>query len=356
MTGVRPRPARAALVRFLALALPRVEAALAGWRRQARRCPCGELRAMALASLALKRFHCQGGSFFAAQVRPGRGRLLVRAIVALQTISDYLDNLCDRLGVTDEEAFRHLHQAMLDALSPGEPLKDYYCTYPYREDGGYLARLVQTCQGALARLPSYAAVRAEALGLASLYCTLQATKHLAPEVRQERLVRWLLPMLDAHAPSLYWWELAAATGSTLGLFALFALATGKSPAPDEVIRVKEAYFPWIGALHILLDYFIDLDEDQHGGDFNFVACYPDTATAAERLLFLAGESERRAALLPQAGFHLTLIQGLLALYLSDPKLAAQGLVPVGERLLTAAGPGAQRLYRLCRFLRRLGVV
>jgi tetraprenyl-beta-curcumene synthase len=46
-------------------------------------------------------------------------------VVALQTISDYLDNLCDRRG-SPTGRFRQLHLAMTDALDPAGETHDYY--------------------------------------------------------------------------------------------------------------------------------------------------------------------------------------------------------------------------------------
>jgi len=43
----------------------------------------------------------------------------IRFIVAYQTISDYLDNLCDRSTSSDPADFRALHESMLHALTPG---------------------------------------------------------------------------------------------------------------------------------------------------------------------------------------------------------------------------------------------
>ncbi|WP_027718617.1 tetraprenyl-beta-curcumene synthase family protein [Desulfovirgula thermocuniculi] len=342
------------LARFLLRALPRAGRELARWREMAARCPDPVLRQMALASIAAKKFHCQGGSVFA--VRAGRfEREVARAIVALQTISDYLDNLCDRAGVQDGESFALLHRAFLDALCPGAPPGDYYALYPYRGDGGYLGALVRACQEALACLPGYGALQEKALSLARLYCSLQVRKHLPWPQRVKSLVEWLEPLLRRLAAGLYWWELAAATGSTLGIFALFSLAArGGSPAEAE--QVLAGYFPWICGLHILLDYFIDQQEDAAGGDLNFVAYYRDGHEAAARLRHFACRSLELAARLPDAAFHQTVVAGLLAMYLSDPK--AQGQEPSGarEELLASGGPYAGFLYRLCRGLRRAGVV
>jgi tetraprenyl-beta-curcumene synthase len=340
---------------YLWVVLPQVARELSGWRRQAEACPRPELRAMALASLEKKRFHCQGGSFFALWVSPAYRGPLVRAVVSLQTISDYLDNLCDRLGVEDERAFRQLHHSLVDALLPGEAPKDYYSAYPYCEDGGYLQSLVWTCQQALSRLPSWEMVREEAVRLAGWYNQLQATKHLSPKEREIRVKAWLAELERQIRSGLAWWELAAATGSTLGLFGLMALASRPSPSREQVELFLGAYFPWVCALHILLDYLIDQHEDQLGGDLNFVACYGHRGEAANRLLYLAQEAGRRVARLPDPGFHRTLVVGLLSLYLSDPKVEEQELADLRQRLLSAAGADAWRLYRLCRMVRRLGL-
>lgn len=316
------------------------------------------LRLMALSSIKNKRFHCQGGALFAAYGGLRFHQDLVQAIVSLQTISDYLDNLCDRLGVEDEDAFRCLHRSFTDALTPGEGLKDYYRLYPYRDDGGYLGELVQKCQEAVERLPNYRMVEEEILQLASWYCNLQATKHLNPEIRCERLRQWLDAWGREYNPALNWWELAAATGSTLGIFCLLAAAASSEAGLEAMFlkRLQEAYFPWIGAVHILLDYFIDLEEDAVAGDLNFVAYYSNRVEAVERLLLLIRQVQDLTRELPAASFHLTVLQGMLALYLSDPKVAQQGFQEDRSQLLAAGGKGAVRLYHICMALRQAAVV
>lgn len=366
----------ATLARFLLLALPSTARELRAWRQEAAACPDAHLRSLALASIEAKAFHCLGGSVFS--VWPGScRRTLVQAIVALQTISDYLDNLCDRAGVQDGQAFRQLHQAFLDALDPAagsRPEPEYYALYPYRNDGGYLARLVQACQQAEAALPGYAAVKAQARQLGERYCSLQVHKHLEEAVREKALQDWLRPLLEKLRNQVFWWELAAATGSTLGIFALYALASGKAPAPPNPAAqarpsaqagpsaqaaadaVVEAYFPWIGGLHILLDYLIDQQEDRLGGDLNFVEYYGGPAEAARRLSFFLQKSLDASGRLPDAAFHRTVIEGLLAMYLSDPKARAPELQPVRQALLRQGGPGTRRLFWLCTALRRAGAL
>lgn len=341
--------------RFLFQAFPGVARELKGWRELACRCPDPELRRQALASLALKRFHCQGASVFAVWGGAVHKELL-RAIVALQTISDYLDNLCDRAGIQEEEAFQQLHHAFRDALTPGAALKDYYKDYPYQQDGGYLTALVKACQQSLWALPSYAQVQEKVRWLADLYCHLQVTKHLPLDQREMRLVQWLDPLLQSLPEPLNWWELAAATGSTLGIFALMSLALRSRITGEEVEQLSGAYFPWIGGLHILLDYYIDRQEDREGQDLNFITYYNDEREARLRLQYFLQRSLDRAVALPDPVFHLTVIRGLLALYLSDAKVAAQKLTGPRRLLLLNGGFTSRYLFLLCSFLRRAGVI
>jgi tetraprenyl-beta-curcumene synthase len=343
-----------ALLTYLA-SLPLVEKELRGWKHSLDRCPDPVLREQALASLALKKFHCQGGNVYSAFVKPSCIPGLTRAIVSLQTISDYLDNLCDRAGVIDARAFRHLHQAFTDALDPKSPPHDYYCHYPCRDDGGYLSSLVGTCRATLAGFPSYPAVQPEIAKLAALYTDLQVYKHLNPDDRQPLVMRWLEPYRESH-PGLYWWELAAATGSTLGIFSLMAMATRTQTSPDEVEAVFGAYFPWIASLHILLDYFIDREEDRLGGDMNFTMYYPDLECCRDRLKLIAAKSFQLAQALPFPSFHHLVVEGLLAMYFSDPKMQKQGFVPLSDAILRDGGGGARRLYRICRLLRRAKIL
>ena len=173
------------------------------------------------------------------------------------------------MGPQEERSLWLLHQAMLDACSPGSICRDYYAEYPCRGDFGYLPGLVAECQQQVSSLPGYPAAKTEVLALVSLYAHLQTYKHLDKSFRAERLQDWIRPHL-IQFPDLYWWEFAAASGSTLGVFALFRRSAQRGMTADEARCLVDAYFPWICGLHILLDYLIDQGEDEEEGDLNFV--------------------------------------------------------------------------------------
>jgi len=324
---------------------PTVAKELACWRARAREIPNGELRQQALASIQHKDFHAEGGSVYAAEV-PQHLDNMVRLIVALQTISDYLDNLCDRSISMDGADFSQLHLAMLDAVNPGSGYHDYYRLHPNQEDGGYLKALVTTCKQQLRKLENYALVHDDVVRLVNLYNELQVYKHLRQPLREPALTAWFEEH-QAEVAGLSWWEFAAATGSTLGMFALFAEAAKADLKASYVEQLVSVYFPWVCGLHILLDYFIDQAEDRQEGDLNFVSYYSNRETMTQRLIMFAQEAGRRVLTLSDRAFHELVVEGLPALYLSDGKVPSQQLKGISWRLLLAGGFNSVVIHGIC---------
>lgn len=316
-----PRGTLHLLYRLYRHVFPLVHVHLHRWKEKANRIPDPELRRQALASISHKTFHCEGGAAFAAAAMLHKDRL-VPLIVAFQTISDYLDNLCDRSTSMDPVDFKQLHQSMLDAITPDADLKPYYQYHGQQQDGGYLNELVRTCQKIVSTLPGYPMIYPQIYRLVSLYCDLQVHKHVLPEERVQRLTDWFKPFSDKY-PQIYWNEFAAAAGSTLGVFNLFRLACFSGFDEAWVEREVQVYFPWISGLHILLDYLVDLEEDRMGGDLNFISYYETLDQVAERIQFMLGKAKKQAMGVQGGKFHLMIIDGLVALYLADGKVKNQ---------------------------------
>lgn len=351
--------------------VPLADKELSRWRAAATAIPDPELRYQALASLTQKRFHAVGGSAYSLFLPPGDEIKLIRPIVAFQTISDYLDNLCDRsIPASQLDArrsgvdFRQLHCAMLDAVHPGARRRPYYRFHPQKNDGGYLEALVHTCQEALSEFPGYRLVRARVAQYVRRYNDLQEFKHIAPAQRIPSLEKWFgrwcsrSPGLN----SLHWWEFAAACGSTLGIFALWAAAAraASDGAAEPCYRLKEiadqidhAYFPWISGFHILLDYYIDQSEDRENGDLNLVSFYSNPSERLARLSFFYQEASRQAAGLVSARIHGFIVNGLPAVYLTDPKVPLQHYEKERKVLLSRTGRSTRLLAALCALLRHV---
>lgn len=322
--------------RFYRHVLPETRQQLESWRKLANQIPDLELSKQALASITNKQFHCEGGSVYATADLANR-HVLIPLIVAFQTISDYLDNLCDRSTSMDGKDFRQLHQSMLDAIDPSAVPASYYEYHPENNDNGYLTLLVRTCQSCICLLPSYTKVQEQVRVLVGLYCDLQVYKHIDRTLREQALDEWW-SLHKEKFPSLHWNEFSAATGSTLGVFALFLAAAQKDLIEDEVTSIYEAYFPYIGGVHILLDYLIDQQEDIEGGDLNFCSYYSNPEEAAERIGIIAGEAKRRAATLSNSRFHGMIVEGLQAMYLSDPKVNDQMNVRLARKIIMKKSP------------------
>lgn len=177
------------LYRLFRQVLPCARTELSAWTQAATAIPDAGLRAQALASIRTKRFHADGGCVYAAASRH-KADELVRLIIAYQTISDYLDNLCDRCDTYEMADFHQLHLAMRDAIRPEAPPHDYYALRGPVDDGGYLLALVRTCQEEVAKLPGYPAIAPQLEWFAERYCELQEYKHIQPAHRHAQLTSW----------------------------------------------------------------------------------------------------------------------------------------------------------------------
>lgn len=348
----RNTTSRRVLSIYIRKVLPQVKRLLRKWEAEARNIPEPTLQYQALASLEKKAFHCQGGAVYAVPWGNSQKGLL-RFIVAYQTLCDYLDNLCDRVGNTDGQAFQQLHLSLLDALNTENPSRDYYRYYPLTDDGGYVDKLVRTCQESLKDIPNYDQIEDSLILLARLYSDLQVKKHLAVEIRHEELSTWAAKH-SSDFDGLLWPEYAAACGSTLGIFALLKSVVGQRERldNDSIEKMTKAYFPWICGLHILLDYFIDGAEDRLGGDLNFTFYYESEQVALERLKLFVDRAASQASELPEPAFHATVVNGLLAMYLSDRKIKEQRYQKMAAVLIDTGGQPAWRTYHVCRIVRR----
>lgn len=300
--------------------LPDAHRYLHEWTKKAECIPNAELREQALASLRDKAFHCEGGAVYGLLAKKNRSTI-IRFIVAYQTISDYLDNLCDRSTSLDEKDFRALHQSMEHALKPGSLPVNYYRYREDQDDGGYLAALVKNCQGILEELPGFENVQDVMLQLAGYYCDLQVFKHVEVHRRVELLEQWF----DRHKhelPEMTWYEFSACAGSTLGIFCFAAYAANGNMKKEEATILKNGYFPWVQGLHILLDYFIDQEEDLEADDLNFIFYYKSKEEMVGRIRHIREKAEESICSLPDWKFHRLINKGLIAIYLADEKVQA----------------------------------
>jgi tetraprenyl-beta-curcumene synthase len=321
------------LLHFLRQIVPHASLELEGIAALARSIPDRRLRDEALGSIETKAYHVAGGCILATFLPPNAARRYVEIVAPLESIYDYLDNLCDRHPDVPVEAYPVLHQAIADALDPSATPRDYYALGPSGDDNGYLKRLVTRTQRSLGRLDDCGTMLAAFSESATLYAEMQTYKHYPAARREAACIEWFERRNDARFAGLAWYEFACAAGSQFQVYApLFAHLAGQRAA---VSATYEAYFPSIAALHVLLDSYIDQAEDREHGELNFASLYSGPEHMRRRVGELAGEALRRFSVLPDPGPHRFVLRVMALFYLTHPKVYAQGLQREAESLLRA---------------------
>jgi len=312
------------------------------WIKKAKMIHDDELKRQALASIEHKTFHCEGGSILA--LLSGKHiQEAVQFIVAYQTISDYLDNLCDRSTSLDPKDFAALHESMVDALSVDAPFRPYYRFRNEQDDSGYLRELVGTCQSVLRKMKHFPDISPYLHELCRYYCDLQIHKHVCVEDREERLKNWFSRYKDQF-PEMEWYEFSACSGSTLGIFCLVSYALSDDFQPEYAAMIRKGYFPYIQGLHILLDYFIDQEEDRKGGDLNFCFYYDSQEQLLSRFQYFIQKADSSTENLPDSKFHKLINRGLLGIYLSEDKVNQQKDVQALAKKIIRFGGSASYFF------------
>jgi tetraprenyl-beta-curcumene synthase len=319
---------------YLFRVLPQVGRELAGWRARAAAIPNPRLRQAAGEALA-KRGNVEGAALFATLAPAAHRHRTVRALVAYQTAYNYLDALSERPSEDPVANGDQLHQALLVALCPGAPHPDYYEHNPDRGDGEYLPRILEACRDAVAGLPSYAAVAPAARAAAARIVDFQALNLSERQGGHGALERWAAS--TPSAAGLAWWETAAAAGSSLAVYALIAAAADPRLHPRHVPELDGAYFPWIGALHSLLDSLVDRGEDHVNRQRSLLSYYHSSTGAAIHLAGLAGRAAAATERLPNPEAHRVILAAMCSYYLSAPECATAEGQTIARALTRAVG-------------------
>lgn len=282
----------------------------------------------------------EGATAFAAFVPLRRRAAATRAMASFQAAYNYLDTLTELPSVDPVVNGRLLHRALLVALDPEAPHLDYYRHHHLRDDAGYLVETVDECRAALAELPSFPAVAPAARRAAERIVAFQSCNTGEVQGDYLALERWARTNTPPGA-GLRWWETAASAGSSLSIYALIAAAARPRVREQEIAAIEAAYFPWIGALHSLLDNLVDVAEDYATGQRSLVGCYASSLDAATRMRLLAERSLRAARALPERDGHELVLAAMASLYLSTPDAALPAASPVAHAVLDALGEPAR---------------
>jgi tetraprenyl-beta-curcumene synthase len=342
---------------YLLWILPRVTLELAHWRTGAQRIPNPALRRLALQAIS-KRGNMEGAALFAVLAPRARRRETVRALVAFQTAYNYLDTLAEQPSHDPRSNGRRLHEALLVALggvAPESAHADYYAHHPHKDDGGYLTELVDTCRSAFLTLPSHAAVSEAAWAAAARIVAFQSLNLTLGQGGHDALERWAR-LQTPQSSGLHWWQTAAAGGSSLAVHALIAASATPGLKSGQIAAIEAAYFPWICALHSLLDSLVDVEEDERAGQRNLLSYHASPQQAAFAMKVLAPRAAAAARNLPQGSRHAVIVTAMATYYLSSPQASTPSARPIARNVAAALGPlvrPAMALFKARRLAARL---
>jgi tetraprenyl-beta-curcumene synthase len=335
-----------AIVRELVWGLRAVSREVDMWKVHAAEIPDATVRDDALAALSHKRPNADGAALFWI-ITTRRCPRLLSLLVAYEIMADFLDSAIERGAHAGMVNGRQLHLALVEAIDPKSPISDYYKYHPWRDDGGYLSRLVEVCRHGCATLPSYQKVQPLLMRAATL-AQVQGLSHELDEVLRDRVLEaWATRERDGDN-DLDWYETAGAASAWLTVLALLAVAAEPRPSAGHAYGVYLAYFPWISLTATLLDSYGDLIEDQVNDENSYVARYESLEVAVCRIGDVLRRATLEARLLRHGERHSVILAAMVAMYLSKDSARTPDMQATSRMLLRSGGPLAMLLCPVLR--------
>jgi tetraprenyl-beta-curcumene synthase len=324
-----------AVVRELVWGRRAVSREMRRWHERATRIPDAPIREDVLTALTRKRGNTDGAALFWILPRhrdPG----LLRLLIAHELIWDILDSICERGAQAGEANGDQLHRATLEALDPAQPLSDYFLHHPWRDDGGFLRALVDSCRVSCLSLPSYSRIQALAVREA-MRANVQGLNHIPDPGRRDSVLKaWAEREYPGHR-ELAWFELTGASSAPVVLHTLLSLAAETTCTDDDVAQAYAAYFPWVSLTATMLDSYVDQVEDAANGDHSYWSHYPTGAVAVLRLHDAIGQSARRVRDLRNGQRHAVIVACMVAMYLSKDSARTPEFRSTTQELARAGG-------------------
>jgi tetraprenyl-beta-curcumene synthase len=338
----------AAVARELLWGLPGAAKEVKRWRELAEQIPDEPVRSDALSAMTRKRGQTDGAAMFSILPRE-RSPSLLRLLVAYQLIWDFLDSV-DEHGAAGTLNGLQLHAALVDALDPERTPSDYYLHHPWKDDGGYLRALVDSCRADCLSLPGFRTVQPLLVVEAARAQVLAFNHDLDPANRDRSLEAWAAREFpDGHAAA--WFELSGAASAGLTIFALLALAADGVPSAGLIAQTRDVYFPWTAAAATMLDSYVDQLEDAAAGDHRYIAHYPTPQAAVRRTGELVGKCLHAAGALPKGESHRLIAACMVAMYLSKDSARTPEMTPPTRQIAAAGGALTNALLPILRLWR-----
>jgi tetraprenyl-beta-curcumene synthase len=342
LAPVTPQQLRALTVsagRELVWGLCEVKAETSLWRARADTIPNPTTRDHALEAMDEGRVLIDGAALF--WILPPRRRLdLLRLLVALQTLLNFLDLVLEREARGADRRPGSWMWLAREALDLTRPPPDREIKARLGDDGGYLSALVMACRGGCATLPNYQHAR-ELL-------VREATRSRAFEIEHDRDAPRRSATMQAHVAQHFrgvtgitWWELVGGASALLSAMVVLALAADETTTPDDLLQAADAYV-WVASAAALLDSYVDRPDDVSSGAHNWFDYYPSDGHATRRVAELLQGAVSRISALRNAERHVVIVASMAALWLSSDTARRIDLREVTAAMARSGG-GTTRL-------------
>jgi len=316
---------------------PHFRCELRHWHERAHEIENPTLRHLALDSQHAKRRSLEGAVAFAAFVPRATQRPVIAALTAYQIIFDYLDTVAEQPNPDPITNGRQLNRALIDAIEPQPAHFNYYAHHETTDDSGYLETLIATCRSALASLPSYAACLPSLRRATERCVSYQSLNHGDADRCYGAFTAWARQQTQLNT-GLRWWETGAAAGSSLAALALIGATADPGLTLQQAEALDGVYYPWIGALHTLLDSLVDHHEDTaEPGQRSLIDYYRSPTETASRLEMIATQAVDHAKRLPHPANHAMILTAMASFYLSDPHASTSDSLLAKTQVLASMG-------------------
>jgi tetraprenyl-beta-curcumene synthase len=315
------------------------------WRADAAAIPDPELRRDALAALDDKRGHADGAALLWTLPRR-RNPELLRVLVRYELLQDFLDTATEHGAAIGPRDGERLYAALLDALDLERRPVDLFVGSG-RDDGGYLAALVDGCRDGCRALRGYDAVRPLLVREARRASVLPINHRVDTTARDAALERWAEQHLREER-ELRWFERAAAASGWITTHALFVAAADEKVTFERAAAIHAAYFPWLAMALTMLDSYADQIEDRATGDHSYVGHYETSVQAVGRLRESVARAASGVLELPNGERHAVLLACMIALYLSKDSARTSELRATTAQIAAAGGSLTRLVLPLLR--------
>jgi hypothetical protein len=213
-----------------------------------------------------------------------------------------------------------------------------------------LRSLVETCRDCCRAVPSFHNV-APLLHKEATRISVQAINHAAEPTQLSPALRDWVAREYPGTHEVAWFEIAAAAGANLAIYALFALAAETQCSSDHIEDTYRAYFPWTGALATMLDGFVDQFDDAQHGEHCYIAYYESPAEATKRISRLVRRCLSETHSLTNGERHTLVAASMVAMYLSRDSARASPLSTASQEMAQAGGSLTRALLPVLRLWR-----